>query len=108
MEHDVFADMRRPGPEETEAFGGAWCFPEGFCPPHGEPVLCAKYPFEVPDKGRVVEVYREALPAVSYTIRVGEYELHTGSGPGMSALAVVVAMAFAEGMLGIYPKKEGE
>lgn len=65
--------------------------------------------FEAESDGQPVELIETCLPARFYTIKALEhegkpgYELGTGSGDEMLQLAITVAEAIADGMLGLNP-----
>jgi hypothetical protein len=95
---------------ERRVFGDRWCGPTRY--KRGEEHLVARYPAIGGGDGQPVEIYVAAFPARALTIKALEgvnsigqvvpaFTLQTGSGDEMHHLAVKIAVAVSEGMLGI-------
>lgn len=93
---------------DAKLFGKRWIGPERL--DSYEPTLAAKFP-KVGGDGHDVEVYVQAAPARFYTVKAlpgknsvdepqAGFEVTTGSGEDIGRLAIKIAEAISEGMIG--------
>ncbi|MBU1249472.1 MAG: hypothetical protein KKB70_12280 [Proteobacteria bacterium] len=108
MGKDPLAFLYEGESELAQALGELYTHPERF--PYGEDVLIASLKDDGAYPLQVVDIYETRIPAVFYTIKVQDAVEEDGTvrkgfalltGTGQASLALNVAQAIHEGMLGL-------